>query len=102
MPKLSFAVPHSLTREEAANRLKNLLERVKAKNPDVEILQENIGEHSGTFAFKAKGFKVSGGLQIEDDKVQVDADLPFAAMLFKGRIESEVRGIMEKSLSPDA
>ena len=102
MPKLSFAVPHSLPRDEAATRLKNLLEKVKAKNPDVEILEENIGEHSGTFAFKTMGFKVAGGLQIEDEKVQIDADLPFAAMLFKGRIESEVRGILEKSLSADA
>ncbi|MDA7977202.1 MAG: polyhydroxyalkanoic acid system family protein [Pirellulales bacterium] len=102
MPKLSFAVPHSLTREEASARLKSLLERAKAKNPDTEILEENLGETSGTFAVKAKGFKVSGGVEIEDDKVQVNLDLPFTLMMFKGRIESEIRGAAERALSAEA
>lgn len=82
--------------------MKSLLERIKAKNPNLEILEENLGEHSGTFAFKTMGFKISGAVTINDNDVKVDADLPFAAMLFKGRIESEVRETMERALNREA
>ena len=45
------------------------------------------------------GMKFKGLLTVEDDAVQIDGDLPFAAMMFKGRIESEVRDSLEKLLA---
>jgi len=51
------------------------------------------------FAFKAKGFNVKGSMQVAPSEVKIDGQLPFAAMIFKGKIEQTVREQLQKVLA---
>ena len=99
MPKLSITVPHELGQAEAARRVGGLMDAITRKYADqIKITEQNFGETSGTFAFKTMGMSVTGKAEIGDASVTIDCDLPFAAMMFKGRIEKEMRASLEKIL----
>lgn len=99
MPKLSLSVPHSLGQQEAGERLKSFLAFIKERHADkVSDLQEEWGENSLKFSFKTYGFKVAGVATVEESEVKVDTDLPFAAMMFKGKIEQEMRDALTRVL----
>jgi hypothetical protein len=100
MPKMTVNVPHTLGQAEAARRLGGLMAEIKKKYADqIKIVEEDFGDTSGTFAFKTVGITIGGNVTIGDSDVQIDCDLPFAAMLFKGRIEKELRDSLVKVLS---
>lgn len=100
MPKLSIPVPHQLDAEDVKNRLLGLMNKIKEKHGDkFTNLKEEWGENSGTFSFSTFGFNVKGTITSEPGKVVLDADLPFAAMMFKGKIEQEVRETLARVLS---
>ena len=102
MPKLSISVPHSLSKEEATSRLKGFLERVRSRYGDqVSDLQEQWGESSGNFSFKTYGFNVKGSVVVFPTEVVVDGDLPFAAMMFKGKVEQTIRENLERLLGEE-
>ena len=92
MPKLKIDVPHKLTRQEAEGRIKNLLSETAKKFQDkITNLEENWSGGKGTFSFKAAGFAVSGTLEVKDQIVVLDGNLPLAAVFFKTKIESKIR-----------
>jgi Putative polyhydroxyalkanoic acid system protein (PHA_gran_rgn) len=99
MPSLKLAFPHQLGQPEAVARLKNLLTRVKEKYQDqVSDLKESWNENTLTFGFSTYGFKVTGDVVVEPSEVRLDGQIPFAAMMFKGKIENALRDAMEKEL----
>lgn len=99
MPKLSVSVPHALGQAEAARRLGGFMDAIKSRYADqIKITEQNFGETSGTFAFKTMGMSVAGNVDIGDEQVTVNCDLPFAAMMFKGKIEKEMRDSLAKVL----
>ena len=101
MPKLSIAIPHTLGREAAGERLKNFMVRLKEKHQDqVSNLQEEWSENSLKFSFSTFGFKIAGVGTVEESEVKMDIDLPFAAMMLKGKIESEIRETLTRVLRP--
>jgi hypothetical protein len=81
-------VPHTLDRDEATRRLKE--QAAKARD-QVTDLEEQWNDHTLTFRFKAKGFGVSGTMAVEPAAVNIDVNLPLAAMLVKGMIEQKLR-----------
>ncbi len=100
MPELNFTIPHALGREEAARRLKSLLDRVKERHQDrVSNLEEEWLESGLRFKFTTFGFKIAGLTTVTGDALQADVDLPFAAMMFKGKIEKELREVLERTLT---
>ena len=102
MPKLTVAVPHSLDPQEATKRLQGFLERVRSRYEDqVSDLQETWGENSGSFSFKTYGFSVKGNVAVQPGEVRIEGDLPFAAMMFKGRVEQTLRENLERLMSDD-
>ncbi len=54
--------------------------------------------NSMNFSFSTFGFKITGAMEVADQKVTVRGDLPFAASLFKGKIEGDIRQQLEKLL----
>lgn len=102
MPKLTVAVPHALDPQEATKRLQGFLERVRSRYEDqVSDLQESWDEHTGSFSFKSYGFTVKGSVAVQPAEVRVEGDLPFAAMMFKGRVEQTLRENLERLMSED-
>jgi hypothetical protein len=92
MPRLKFAVPHSLGSDEAARRLKEKLAAALAEHGHhLSDYHEQWRDHTLDFGFRAMGMAISGTVAVEPSQVLVEAELPFAAMLFKGTIEQRLR-----------
>jgi len=92
MPNFRMSVPHSLPQDDAVARLKQLLGNVRREHADrIQDLQEHWNENVGTFRFSAMGFAVSGTVEVTPTEVQLSGTLPFAASLFKSKIEATIR-----------
>ena len=88
MSKLSVSVPHELTKPEAMERIKGLLENLKKEQAGmVSDVKEEWNEDQGRFSFSAKGYDLSGLISVTDSDVQINAQLPFAVSLFSGTIK---------------
>jgi hypothetical protein len=91
MSRLTLNIPHSQTQEEALNRIKQLLSRLQEEQKGtVTNVQEIWNGPNGNFSFSAKGFNIAGTIQVRENEVQLDSDLPFAVSLFKGQIASMI------------
>ncbi len=99
MPKLTFTVPEGLSAEEAVSRLHQFLPSIRDRYKDqVKDLDESWDGNTLTFSFKTMGINFKGTVEAVDKQVNVNIDLPFAAMMVKGRIEQEIRGGLERLL----
>jgi hypothetical protein len=73
-------------------RIKGLLEKIKTEHGDkISNLREEWTDNVGTFSFSAMGFSVAGTLAVTSTDVQFSGELPFAASLFKNKIETTIR-----------
>ena len=100
MANFKMSVKHALTQEEAINRIKTLLVDVKKQYAGgIDKLEEKWNGNSNSFSFAAMGFSVSGVLTVLPGEITLIGDLPFAASLFKGKIESLIREKAESLLA---
>ncbi|MBA3485310.1 MAG: polyhydroxyalkanoic acid system family protein [Pirellulales bacterium] len=92
MPKFQLEIPHTLSAEEARSRLERFIESLQAKFQDkVSDLSQSWNGNTLSFGFKTFGFKIAGAIAALENKLDVSGDIPFAAMMFKGKIETEIR-----------
>ncbi|MDR3234631.1 MAG: polyhydroxyalkanoic acid system family protein [Planctomycetaceae bacterium] len=100
MPYLSVTQPHCLSQDEATERLKKKRTEIKEKQTyTVSDLKENwTGLHAMDFSFKILGFSVTGSVESKESSVNISIDLPVAAMMMQGTIESQVRQELAKVL----
>jgi putative polyhydroxyalkanoate system protein len=97
VPKFQMEVPHNLSADEAKSRLERFIESLQSEFKDkVSDLEQAWNGNTLNFAFKTFGFKIAGAIASLEKKLQVSGDLPFAAMMFKGKIEGEIRTQLER------
>ncbi|HCK41353.1 MAG: hypothetical protein CMJ72_04590 [Planctomycetaceae bacterium] len=97
MPKLDLEIPHQLSADEAKDRLTQFTEALQSKFQDqVSDLEQSWEGNDLIFGFKTFGIKIEGKISSLDNKLVLDGELPFAAMMFKGKIESEIREQLER------
>ena len=94
MPKINLEIPHQLSAEDARHKLERFTESFP--KDQVSDLEQTWNGNTLTFGFKTFGIKIGGNLTAADQKLLVDIDLPFSAMMFKGKIESEVKKQLER------
>ena len=101
MAKFNIAIDHELTRQDAVIKLQNFSEYLKKDFPvEVSEMDEQWDEQGNlNFSFKALGFKVSGRMVTCDSQVTVVGTLPFAALPFRGAIESQVAERLKEAFS---
>lgn len=100
MPGFGTEVDHSLGQEEATRRLKGFVDQVGEQYKDqVSHMEGEWVEHVLNFALTTYGFKISGTLEVEDDKARLQGKLPFAAMAFRGKIEQSIASEIRRALS---
>jgi hypothetical protein len=100
MPKLNMTIPHGLTRFDALSRIRNRIDEMKKNlGNHVEDLREEWDGDTCRFGFTVRGFSVSGTLTVKDASVDLSAEVPFAALMFKSRIETVIREQMDKLLA---
>lgn len=92
MAKFNVVVDHSIEREDAVARLRGFSDRMREEVPiEVTEVVETWDENGNlTFAFKAMGFKISGSVVTCQQSVTVVGTIPFAALPFRGAIESQI------------
>lgn len=92
MAKFNVVVDHSIDRDEAVTRLKGFSNRMRDEVPIevTEIMETWDDEGNLIFAFKALGFKISGSVVTCTQSVTIIGVLPFAALPFRGAIESQI------------
>lgn len=101
MPNSKMSLPHTLPQEEALKRIKSLLNDARNQYADkISDLKESWNGNVGTFSFSAMGFPVSGTLTVAPRTIDFDGTLPWAAMIFKGKIETIIREQCAKLLAP--
>jgi len=97
MPKFGVTVPHKLTKEEARSRLERFAELLQSKyEGKVTDLQQSWEGDTLKFSAKTFGIQLKGGIAVNDNDLKLDGDLPFAAMMFKGKIESDIKEQLER------
>ena len=100
MPKLTIGIPHTLGQEAATERLKGILEKMKERyQSQISDLAESWQGNVLSYGFKTFGIAIKGTMDVQPTEVKVDADLPFAAMMFKGRIEQELKTTLARWLT---
>jgi hypothetical protein len=100
MPSLNLTVPHNHDKDTAIEKLKSFSAKIQERYGDqVSDLVETWDGPNLNFGFRAKGFKVSGNIEVEDEQVKLGGKLPLAAMMFKGRIEKDVTMALRMALS---
>ena len=87
---------HSLTKDEAKGKLDGFLEEMlKAFGSQVpEHNHEWVGD-TMKFSGKAKGFSVSGTVQVTDTTVLIDVGLPLMARMFEGAARSRAEEALD-------
>lgn len=100
MPGFQVEVPHALGKQQAIDRLQPFVSQL------VEKFKEQVSKSEGswldnvlTFALTTYGFTITGELKVEDDAVQLQGQLPFAALPFKGKIEQSIARELQKELA---
>ena len=97
MPKFNLEVPHTLPPAEAQDRMQRFAESLHGRFGDqAKDVTQSWTDNVMSFGFKTLGMRIDGQIGVEPDKLVVSGDLPIAAMMFKGKIESEIRQQLER------
>ena len=103
MSSFRTEVPHQLGKEQATERLKTFLERVAERYKDqVSHLDGTWDDHKMDFSLTTYGFNIKGTLTVEDTRVLLEGTLPFAALAFRGKIETSIASELERELSSNS
>jgi hypothetical protein len=101
MPHLSVTQKHNLSLDEATERLKKKRTEIQEKQTYTitDLKEVWTSPHTLDFAFKILGFSITGTVASQPSAVTITVDLPFAAMMLQGTIESQVRQELAKVLA---
>ena len=100
MPTLTVGVSHTLSQDEATERLKEEFKGAKDRyGKQVSNLEGEWDGHAMNFRFATFGMKIAGTVTSESSQVRVDAKLPLAAMIFRSTIERQIRDELGKLLA---
>jgi putative polyhydroxyalkanoate system protein len=96
MPKFGVRVPHQLSKEEARSRLDRFID---SAGSHVSDLQQSWEGDTLRFSFKTYGIQLDGGITVKENELDLAGELPFSAMMFRGKIESGIREQLERLVS---
>ncbi|HEY4232847.1 MAG TPA: polyhydroxyalkanoic acid system family protein [Lacipirellulaceae bacterium] len=101
MPKFHVVVPHPLSQQDAITKLNGFIDLLRSRYKDqLSGLEESWEGNVLSFGFKTYGIQVNGKITVSDHQLDLDGDLPIAAMMFKGKIESTIRDELTKLMGP--
>jgi Putative polyhydroxyalkanoic acid system protein (PHA_gran_rgn) len=97
MPKFHVTVPHPLSQQDATQKLNGFIDLLRSRYQDqLSGLSESWAGNVLSFGFKTYGIQVNGTITVGDHQLDLDGDLPFTALMFKGKIESTIRDELTK------
>jgi hypothetical protein len=100
MSDLMVSVSHRLSQDEALRRIRAVVSHAKVQYADkINDLRDSWNGYVGTFDVSGMGQKASGNVAVNPSDVTVQIKLPFAALLFKSKIESRIRDTLTRILA---
>lgn len=101
MPNMTKTYPHSLGKDEAARRLRERISSEKISKANLVSVSKEVWNDPYNLDYSMTLFnhRVDGTLEITDDQVVVNLNLPFVAMMVKGMIENQMDQQMEIMLT---
>jgi putative polyhydroxyalkanoate system protein len=97
MPKFNVNVPHSLSPQEARTRVERFADMLEKKfQNQVSELKQSWENDTLNFSFKTYGIPLQGGITVGESQLSCAGELPFSAMMFRGKIESAIREELER------
>ncbi len=98
MPKITIRIPSNDPKADIA-KVRPALEKTvnDFQGHDLELAGD---ESHLDFKFKSLAFTISGRLIAEATDVVVEVDLPFAAMMFKDKVEKAIAKNITRALTP--
>ncbi len=96
MPQFNVTVPHTLSREDARAKLEKFSEFLQQKfQGQVKNVEESWEGDTLNFAFRTYGINLKGNIAVNDSDLKLTGEIPFSAMMFRGKIESAIREQLE-------
>jgi polyisoprenoid-binding protein YceI len=97
MPKVTVTLPHDEDADAVVAKVKPAIEKTiqDFQGSDVEI---NWTGREAAFNFKSMSFTIKGNVTVDAEQVQVEVDLPFAAIIFKDRTEKAITKNLTRAL----
>ena len=98
MPKITIRVPNSDPKAALA-QIRPALEKTvnDFQGHDLELTGD---ESNLQFKFKSLAFTITGRVLAEASDVVVEVDLPFAALMFKDKVEKAIAKNITRALQP--
>ncbi|MBE5074752.1 polyhydroxyalkanoic acid system family protein [Erythrobacteraceae bacterium E2-1 Yellow Sea] len=90
---MRVALPHNLDRAEVRRRLSENSHKIAGHIPGgiADITADWKGDDLMQLDITAMGQTLAGQIEVEDDQVVINLDVPMALSFFKSAIESAVR-----------
>ena|SRR5438105_3660886 len=98
MPKITVRVPNSDPKAALAH-IRPALEKTVSdfQGHDLELSGD---ESNLQFKFKSLAFTITGRVIAEASDVVIEIDLPFAALMFKDKVEKAIAKNITRALTP--
>ena len=97
MPKVTVSVPHKLSTADVKEKAVPMIEKT-VKDFEGHDLQLDWQGDQAAFTFKSLAFSIKGGVDVQSENVVVEIDLPFAAMMFKDRVQKAITKNLTRAL----
>lgn len=91
MPAFKTEVPHSLSQEDARERVDQMKDSIHEQYPGlVSDLSSEWNENTLSLQFSVYGFKIKSALEVQVQCVIVNGNIPLAALPFKGKVQQTI------------
>jgi hypothetical protein len=98
---MKHAIKHDLERETARKALRKAFESYKERFAKYDPTADWVNDDKANIGFSAKGMKLDGTVELTDDAVLMELDVPFILKPFKGKalgiIEEEIQKWVQKA-----
>lgn len=96
---MRVTVPHKLSREQVRERLRTHAHELAGNVPGAQVDTSWADDNRMNLTVSAMGQKLQGAIDIEDDQVVIDLDLPFALSFVEPMIAVQIREQGQKLLT---
>ena len=100
MPTVSVSVPHDHSPEDIVKRAEPLMEKL-VSDFEGKDLEMNWNGNNADFHFKSLAFTIKGRVAVDEEKIAVDVDLPFAAMMFKDKVQKGLTKALTRAVNDE-
>ena len=97
---MKIEIQHLLSKEDAKIRMENLIQKLKNEyEGQIQNMSEQWANYTNSIQVAARGYSISGTIEVKESIVSVDLRIPFLLQAFSKKIRSVVEEQLKKGLS---